>query len=79
MLAVCVCVILLRHQVMIDIYVEALPSSSTMVQEGRYIPTAVNFDRTCMIIIRVMISAKMCMKPVAPWNMIVFANSTVRE
>lgn len=43
------------------------------------IPTAVNFERTCMIIIVVIMSAKMCVKSEAPWKMMVFATSTVRE
>lgn len=39
------------------------------------IPTAVNFDRTWIIMIAVMTRARMCIKSVAPWNIIVFANS----
>ena len=44
-----------------------------------YAPTAVNLDRTCIIMIESMIRAIMCINPVAPWKMIVFASSTVRE
>ena len=43
------------------------------------LPTAVNFDRTWIIMIEVMTSAIMCIKSVAPWKMMVFASSTVRE
>lgn len=39
------------------------------------VPTAVNFERTWMIMIAVITRARMCMKSVAPWNIIVFASS----
>lgn len=39
------------------------------------VPTAVNFDRTCIIMIAVMIRARMCMKSAAPWKIMVFASS----
>jgi len=43
------------------------------------VPTAVNLDRTWMIIMAVMMSAAMCTMSTAPWKMIVLASSTVRE
>lgn len=42
-------------------------------------PTAVNLLRTCIIMITVIMSAIMCTKSTAPWNMIVLASSMLRE
>ena len=38
-------------------------------------PTAVNLDRTCKIMMTVMLSAKICMKDAAPSKMMVLATS----
>jgi hypothetical protein len=43
------------------------------------IPTAVNFERTWMIMTTVIIRAKICMKSFAAWKMSVFAISIVLE
>ena len=41
-------------------------------------PTAVNLDRTCKIMITVMLSAMICIKDAAPSNIMVFATSIFR-
>jgi hypothetical protein len=43
------------------------------------IPTAVNFERTWIIMTTVMIRARMCMKSLAAWKMSVLAISIVLE
>lgn len=45
----------------------------------RHVPTAVNFERTWMIMTTVIIRARICMKSFAAWKMSVLAISMVRE
>lgn len=45
----------------------------------RNVPTAVNFERTCIIIMTVITRANICMKSFAAWKMSVLAISIVLE
>jgi len=52
--------------------------STPPTSHGYYLPTAVNFPRTCKIMVTVMIRATMCMALAAPWKMMVLASSILR-
>ena len=56
----------------------ALVQARGYTQECAHLPTAVNFERTWIIITTVITMAKMCMKSLAASKMRVFAISIVR-
>ena len=49
-----------------------------VIWSGQDLPTAVNFERTWMIMTVVMARARICMKSVAASKMMVFASSMLR-
>ena len=51
---------------------------STVEMDYGALPTAVNLDRTCSIMIAVIPRDNMCIKSDAPSNIIVFATSMLR-